>query len=233
MSEPTASDPPVSRRELRRRRESAQTGTIPVLVPPDAATRPPTILTVCTGNICRSPLAEVLLRTRLPGSVRVHSAGTRALVGHGMPEEARELALKAGVETSVVEAHHARYLVEPILGESDLVLTMTREQRRHVVQMMPALVRRAFTLREFTRLAAGVSDERLRTEADAASQDAAARMRALARAVAAERGASGPGDDDDDVIDPYTHPRAVYEQAAAQIEPALGAVQRIAALALA
>src|SRR5690606_12746543 len=53
---------------------------------PDAQ---PNILTVCTGNICRSPLAEAVLASRLADlDLRVHSAGTQALVGHGMPPEA-------------------------------------------------------------------------------------------------------------------------------------------------
>ncbi|MGB3377055.1 MAG: hypothetical protein WBA87_18175, partial [Microbacterium sp.] len=62
---------------------------------PDAQ---PNILTVCTGNICRSALAESVLATRLTDlDVRVHSAGTQALVGHGMPREARALAERNGV----------------------------------------------------------------------------------------------------------------------------------------
>ena len=43
------------------------------------------VLTVCTGNVCRSPLAEALLRERLaPLDIRVRSAGTRALIGSAM-----------------------------------------------------------------------------------------------------------------------------------------------------
>ena len=48
------------------------------------------VLTVCTGNICRSPLAELILAASLSDipDVRVESAGTGALVGHGMPDPA-------------------------------------------------------------------------------------------------------------------------------------------------
>ncbi|UJP11710.1 low molecular weight phosphatase family protein [Microbacterium sp. KUDC0406] len=193
----------------------------------------PTILTVCTGNICRSPLAEVLLRAHLPETVRVHSAGTQALVGHGMPAEARELAVQRGVPAEIADAHSARYLVEPILAESDLVLTMTREHRTHVVQMMPSLIRRAFTLREFARLAADVPDEELAAAADEAGTDAAQRLQALARVVGARRGLVAASAEEDDVIDPYRRSRETYELSASQIDPALAEVERVTALALA
>ena len=56
------------------------------------------ILTVCSGNICRSPLAEQLLRVGLTdlAGVTVSSAGTIALVGEGMPAEAQALSVRYG-----------------------------------------------------------------------------------------------------------------------------------------
>lgn len=57
----------------------------------------PTVLVVCTGNICRSPLAEALLRTRFAGSgLRVHSAGTHALPGVPMTDPAQQVARARG-----------------------------------------------------------------------------------------------------------------------------------------
>jgi len=56
---------------------------------------PFTVLMVCTGNICRSPVAERLLRAQTEAvglPVVVHSAGTQSMVGHGMTPEAAHLA---------------------------------------------------------------------------------------------------------------------------------------------
>lgn len=208
-------DRPLTRRELRRRRDGRPAATI---------------LTVCTGNICRSPMAEVLLRAALEAAgVRVHSAGTHAMVGHGMTEESQEIAIAHGADPEVAAAHRARYLVEPLLAGSDLVLTMTREQRSHVVQLLPAVLRRTFTVREFARLAASLSDAELRPDPTA---DPDARLQALARTVGAQRGLVEGAPQDDDVIDPYRRGREVYEQAAAQLLPALDEVERAVRLAL-
>lgn len=118
-------------------------------------------MTVCTGNICRSPMAEVLLRAALVGTgIRVHSAGTHALVDEAMTPQALQLALSNGADASGADAHRARLLTEPLLAETDLVLTMAREHRSAVVQMAPALLHRTFTVREFARLAATLETTR-------------------------------------------------------------------------
>ena len=117
-----------------------------------------TILTVCSGNICRSPLAEQLLRAGLAGidGVTVGSAGTIAMVGAGMPAEAKALAVRYG--STDAESHQARQLDEQAIRDADLVLGLAREHRRAVVELVPAATRRTFTLREFARLAASVTD---------------------------------------------------------------------------
>ncbi len=242
--------PRLSRRELRRLRASlpdAATQPAPAQ-PPSASLFPPvqpsaprpaapmsgaTILTVCTGNICRSPMAEALLRARLRDlGVRVHSAGTHALVGQAMTEQALALATRFGAEAGEAGVHAARLLTEPILTESDLVLAMTREHRSHVVQLAPALLRRTFTVREFARLAATLSDEQVRAAADAAGPDAGARLRALAALVGGQRGLVMAQADDDDVIDPYRRSQETYELSAAQLGPALDGVERVVRTAL-
>ncbi|WEG08158.1 low molecular weight phosphatase family protein [Microbacterium horticulturae] len=192
------------------------------------------ILTVCTGNICRSPLAAVVLQTRLADlDARVTSAGTRGLDDAAMTAEAQTLAVALGVPPEVAAAHRSRYLLELHLLTPDLILTMTREHRRMVAELAPARLRTSFTVREFARLAAGVSDDDLRSAADEAGADAAARMRAAAALVSTRRGiAPAPADPtDDDVIDPYGRPWKVYQESAAQLAPALAEVIRVARLA--
>lgn len=85
------------------------------------------VLVVCVGNVCRSPVAEFLLRARLPShSIQVTSAGLGALVGR--PLEAHALAL---LHDHRIDAsrHRARQLDRQMLREAELVLAM---ERRHL-----------------------------------------------------------------------------------------------------
>ena len=93
------------------------------------------VLTVCTGNLCRSILAELVLAQRFSDvrEIRVQSAGTSAALGHRTPEEVWEVAGFMGVIEE--RAERARQVDEDLLGAADLVLTMTREQRREVVEL--------------------------------------------------------------------------------------------------
>lgn len=234
--------PPIgmSRREWRERQGAPVEEPVPLPdllggpTPVEEARSALTILTVCTGNICRSPLAEVLLRAHLePLGVRVHSAGTHALVGHGMPEPALELALQAGADPDAAAAHRARYLVEPFLVDADLVLTMAGEHRSFVVKMMPNRLRRTFTIREFARLASTLSTEDARAAADAAGPSPHDRIAAVLREIGDRRGLTAPSAEHDDVIDPYRRSRETYARSASQLVPTLAEVERIVRIAVA
>ena len=201
------------------------------------AARSPTIdiLTVCTGNICRSPLAEQLLRASLaPLDVSVASAGTHAMVDEPMTADAAKLAASLGVPADDSGAHRARWLTERHLSAPDLVLAMTREHRSYAVGLAPSVVRWAFTVREFERLARGVTDDRIREHADAAGADPHARVRAALTLLRARRADIDPPADpaDDDVIDPYRRSWQTYELSAAQMMPGIAAVSRVLRVAL-
>lgn len=233
----------MSRREWREQRMAKST---PTPQPPAApslfgSAKPaestddarPTILTVCTGNICRSPMAEVLLRARLESlGVRVHSAGTHALVDHAMTEPAQALAVESGASPTDAAAHSARYLVEPYLLGADLVLAMAREHRSYAVKMMPSRMRRTFTVREFARLASTLSTDQARAAAEAAGADPKARLAAVLQAVTDQRGLVPADPEDDDVIDPYRRSQETYAKSAAQLIPALDEVERVVRAAL-
>ena len=94
------------------------------------------ILFVCTGNTCRSPLAEVLLRQKLEerglAGVTVASAGTGAWDGAPASEGAYLVALEHGLDLS---AHRARLLTRELVQGSDMVLTMARHHRARVEQL--------------------------------------------------------------------------------------------------
>lgn len=194
------------------------------------------ILTVCTGNICRSPLAAALLRTRLaPLDVNVASAGTRGLRESPMTEETFALATSLGVSTDDIAAHRSRFLLESYLVSPDIIFAMTREHRRDVVELAPSRMRSTFTIREFARLADSLTDHQLRSAADAGGTDPSSRVRALSAAVASQRGLVLPPADptDDDVIDPYGRSWQTYELSASQIEPAVNSTVRALKLAFA
>ncbi|WP_298745186.1 low molecular weight phosphatase family protein [uncultured Microbacterium sp.] len=197
-----------------------------------AASPHPVVLTVCTGNVCRSPLAEALLRTHLSDlELRVHSAGTHALVGQPMTHPAQQLAQDRNVDPTVLSTHRARLLSEPLLGDADLVLTMTAEQRNVAVRMLPRSVDRIFPVREFARLTEALTDATIRAAAATAGRHPRARLVAVVEMVSHRRG--GPVRASDDVVDPYRRPFSVYEQSAAQLTPALADVERVIRAALA
>lgn len=183
------------------------------------------ILTVCSGNICRSPLAEQLLRAGLadvPG-VRVSSAGTVGMIGSPMDRQSAELAARFGVTDA--DAHVARELNAQHVGDAQLVFAMSREHRRAVVEFEPRAARRTFTIREFARITAEITDEDLAPVAALPLSDAPARLNAAVGVVAAMRGMVGPAGspDDDDVIDPYRRTADVYEQTGRELQPAVDA----------
>lgn len=183
------------------------------------------ILTVCTGNVCRSPLAEQLLRAQLAawGTFEVSSAGTRALEGQQMPEETQAVARSLGVPHP--EDHRARQLTEGMLDDADLVLAMAREHRRAIVELNPRVARRTFTIRELARYAAVVTDEDVLEELSFSPSGPGAQLRAAVRALSVGRASARPPQDpvDDDVRDPYRQPLAVHQQMGQQLAPAVNA----------
>ncbi|MCW2496671.1 hypothetical protein [Jatrophihabitans sp.] len=110
------------------------------------------VLIVCTGNICRSPLAERLLTARLGAApVVVTSAGTGALVGRGVDEPSALVLRELGGDPT---GHQARRLTRELANAADLILTAESSHRSTLLQAEPTLFRRTFTLREFARLGA-------------------------------------------------------------------------------
>ncbi len=186
------------------------------------------ILAVCTGNICRSPLTERLLRSGLDqlwgpaaADVLVRSAGTSAMVGRPMVAESEaRLTMRGGDATGFL----ARQLETPMTRGATLVLALTRAHRAAIVEDHPAAARYTFTLREIARLLADVEP------GDVPGDTAADRVRGVTGTAAGRRGLVPPVPAaDDDVIDPYGRDGARHDLAAAQVTPAVSALLRLLA----
>lgn len=93
------------------------------------------ILVVCTGNICRSPIGERLLRQLLPGK-QVTSAGIFGLEGRPADAAAKEIASRHGVS---LEGHVARKVTRSLLQKSDLILVMEPEHLRFIASVAPEI----------------------------------------------------------------------------------------------
>jgi protein-tyrosine phosphatase len=168
------------------------------------------VLVVCTGNICRSPAAELLLRAGLGEGTGIDtaSAGIAALAGQPVAPPMARLLVERGIDPA---GFTARQLDPAAARSAALVLTMTIDQRSVLVSRVPAAVRRTFTLREFVELV-GLADTPLPTGAPGD------RLPALVAAATRARGRLSAAPEDYDIEDPYRRPDGVYERVLAQLE---------------
>jgi protein-tyrosine phosphatase len=168
------------------------------------------VLFVCTGNICRSPLAERVTRSYLDAvlgadaaCVRLESAGTAAVVGSGVH------ALSADVLTALggdAGGFAARQLTDDLAAGADLTLGLTRAHRRAALKRSPRGLARTFTVLEAADLASLVP-----VDADLSGDTFAERCRSLVRQMAATR-ACRSSDVHDDIPDPVGESAAFHEE---------------------
>ncbi|HDP70509.1 MAG TPA: low molecular weight protein arginine phosphatase [Actinobacteria bacterium] len=113
------------------------------------------ILFVCTGNICRSPLAEVFLKTLIKDEkvsaylcegLEIFSAGTSAYFQSGVTKEAIEIARKYGADLSL---HRSRLLNKKMIEDADLILTMETRHREFAKRLAPGCLDKIFLLKDY------------------------------------------------------------------------------------
>ena len=170
------------------------------------------ILVVCTGNICRSPIAEGMVRNaltaRFGGSApAVSSAGTWGVEGAEATPEAVKAAAERGV---IIGEHRARRLSTDMASHADLVLVMGTEHRDALGHDLE-VASRTFTLKELVRLLESLPP----APPEAGAAGLAERV---AAADAARRGGFGGNPLDEDVADPIGLPLQSYRAIAWELD---------------
>jgi protein-tyrosine-phosphatase len=166
------------------------------------------LLFVCTGNICRSPMAaamaEALLKDRIP-ELSISSSG-RLSPGRSPTPEMIQVMAGRGFD---IGSHLSTSIDTSLEDPPDLIIGMAREHVREVVDRRPELFGRTFTLKELVRLT-GQAGPRLPGE------DLGAYLNRVGstRRVGALMGASPL----DDIADPIGGPVRAYEKCAEEID---------------
>lgn len=103
------------------------------------------IMTLCIGNICRSPLAQVLLARELP-THQVWSAGLSALVGAPADPLSVQIAQEQGMDLS---AHRAQQVTSFMCQQAELILVMEQSHKSQLEQLYPQVRGKVFRLGQF------------------------------------------------------------------------------------
>jgi protein-tyrosine phosphatase len=178
------------------------------------------VLVVCTGNICRSAYAALLLGAatrRDDDLIRVSSAGIGAVVGAPMHADEARAATALGLDPS---GHRGRQLTAPLIDDADLVLALSERHLEVILTERPSAMDRTFLLGDYAALCAlpSLDGQPTATRADLCAQVGyAARLRDAGRQA-------DHGDIAGEIDDPYGHGPARHRVAIARIEHAVGLI---------
>lgn len=160
------------------------------------------ILFVCTGNVCRSPMAEGFLRheAQLRGiDIQVRSTGTHAWTGRAATIDGRRIMAELGVP---IDDHRTLELDGRLVDWADLIIGMSREHVRETIRAFPDAAARTFTMKGFLELLPSLPPY----EDTGSWLEEAARLRD-----------SGDAPADQDIEDPMGERQEAYRRVAAEI----------------
>ncbi|MNM91845.1 Low molecular weight protein-tyrosine-phosphatase YwlE [compost metagenome] len=180
------------------------------------------ILFVCTGNTCRSPMAEGMLRKLAQErglSVEVRSAGVAAMEGTSMSLHAEAVLKDQGIKDNITSTPLGGNLV----SWADLILTLTESHKRQVIFSFPETAEKVYALKEYVEdnesvladqeeLQQLIADVELdRALGNPQNEAIIRRINEIARRLPVY-----------DISDPFGGSREIYDRTAAEIREALG-----------
>jgi protein-tyrosine phosphatase len=178
------------------------------------------VLFVCTGNICRSPMAHGFLsdlsHRLLGGAIEVRSAGTWAHSGSPPSSEAVRSARARGVD---IGSLRSTPFSPRLAGWADVVVAMTSEQRDEVLDQAPEAGERTFTLKELVALLEALP-------APAAGRSRPELVQLVAAADALRVSGAAPPLADEDVADPLGLSMETFRAVAWEIEELVNGLLR-------
>ena len=168
------------------------------------------VLVVCTGNICRSPMAQQMLQQLLHAAglqdkFELVSAGTNPQLGSALHPQTAQSMQALGFEP---QPHLPQHLTKEQIEASQLVLSATIEHRGQVAQLLPSANAKNFTLLEFARLSEFLMTDEFESERKALS---IAEKLQLANRL---RGYAPPALQEESIVDPWGQDRDVFTEVA-------------------
>ncbi|MGE8205006.1 low molecular weight protein arginine phosphatase [Heyndrickxia sp. NPDC080065] len=103
------------------------------------------ILFICTGNTCRSPMAEAILKDKNIKGISVRSAGIYAMDGQNASQQAQ----KVLEEHNIKHNHSSKMLTEEDVNWASTIFTMTSNHKFFIVETYPSAANKTFTIKEF------------------------------------------------------------------------------------